>query len=66
MNIVIVVEIVAGIFVLAGAVRFAIRDTRQRRSVSLEQEPGPEDVPEVQASEGDAEQHLSEAASHHE
>jgi hypothetical protein len=45
MNIVIVVEIVAGIFVLAGAVRFAIRDTRQRRSVSLEQEPGPEDVP---------------------
>ena len=47
MNIVIIVEIVAGIFVLAGAVVFAVRDTRQRRSASREQEPGPEDVPEV-------------------
>ena len=50
MNMVIVIEIVVGIFVLAWAVMFAVRDTRQRRSVSLEQESGPEDVREVQAS----------------
>jgi FtsZ-interacting cell division protein ZipA len=62
MNMVIVIEIVAGIFVLAGAVVFAVRDTRQRRSFSVEQEPAPKDVREVQASgsEHDAEKHDAE------
>ena len=34
MNMVIVVEIVVGILVLALAVRFAVRDARQRRGVT--------------------------------
>jgi hypothetical protein len=61
-NMVIVVEIIAGIFVLAGAVVFAVRDARQRRVFSLEQELGPEDVRELQAngSEHDTEKHDTE------
>jgi hypothetical protein len=34
MNVVIVVEIIVGFLVLAAAVRFAVRDTRQRRGVT--------------------------------
>lgn len=34
MNMVIVLEILAGIVVLAAAVRFAVRDARQRRGVT--------------------------------
>jgi flagellar biosynthesis/type III secretory pathway M-ring protein FliF/YscJ len=74
MNMVIIVEIVVGIVVFAGAVRFAVRDARQRRPASLEQqsEPAhtpPAHAPEVQTfevqertSERDAERHPSEVA----
>jgi hypothetical protein len=63
MNMVIVLEIVAGILVLAAAVRFGVRDVRQRSDAS-EQRSGPEDTGEVQerGSEREAEQHLSEVA----
>lgn len=40
MNMVIVLEIVVGIFVLAAAVRFAVRDARQRRGVAESAETG--------------------------
>jgi hypothetical protein len=63
MNMLIIVEIVAGIFVLAAAVRFAVRDTRRRSGASLQPSgPGdrPEDTQEVPARE--AEQHRSEVA----
>jgi hypothetical protein len=40
MNMVIVVEIVVGFLVLAAAVRFAVRDTRQRRGVTESADTG--------------------------
>ncbi|MDQ4010968.1 MAG: hypothetical protein M3228_09795 [Actinomycetota bacterium] len=59
MNMVIVLEILAGIVVLAAAVRFAVRDARQRRGVT----EGP-DTGEVLAGDGEREpaQVSSEAA----
>ena len=39
MNMVIILEILGGIVVLALAVRFAVRDARQRRGVAEEQDP---------------------------
>ncbi|MBV9161010.1 MAG: hypothetical protein JO309_04905 [Pseudonocardiales bacterium] len=64
MDMVIIVEIVVGLLVLAGAVRFAMRDARQRRSASLQQQSEPEHTPEVQerGSESEAEPHPSEVA----
>jgi hypothetical protein len=64
MNLVIVVEIVAGILVLAAAVRFAVRDTRRRSGASLAQPSGPEDTREVseRGSEREVEQRRSEVA----
>jgi hypothetical protein len=78
MNMVIIVEIVVGILVFAGAVRFAVRDARQRGPASLEQQSEPVHEPactpsahasevhtfEVQerTSERGAEQHPSEVA----
>ena len=58
MNMVIILEILGGIVVLASAVRFAVRDARQRRGVADEQ-----DTSEVQArdSERQAEQDPSAA-----
>jgi hypothetical protein len=50
MNMVIVVEIVVGILVLAATVRFAVRDTQQRRGVTE-----PEDTGEVPARGGERE-----------
>jgi hypothetical protein len=46
MNMVIVLEIVLGILLLAAAVRFAVRDVRQRRSDSLQQQSEPEHAPD--------------------
>ncbi|MGH3778672.1 MAG: hypothetical protein ACRDRR_23540 [Pseudonocardiaceae bacterium] len=60
MNMVIVVEIVVGIVVLVAAVRFAVRDTRQRRGVTGSEDPG-----ETQPAHGgkrEAQQHPSEVA----
>ncbi len=54
MNMVIVVEIVAAIFVLVAAVRFAVRDTRRRSGAGLPQPSGLQDnreVPEREAGE---------------
>jgi len=64
MNMVIIVEIVVGIVVFTGAVRFAVRDARERRPADLEQQSEPEHTPEVQedCGEGEAEQHPSEVA----
>ncbi|HVE97468.1 MAG TPA: hypothetical protein VNA67_10840 [Pseudonocardiaceae bacterium] len=58
MNMVIILEILGGIVVLAIAVRFAVRDARQRRGVAEEQ-----DASEVRArgSERQAEQDPSAA-----
>jgi hypothetical protein len=59
MNMVIVVEIVVGILVLAATVRFAVRDTRQRRGVTE-----PEGIGEAseRGGEREAEQDPSEVA----
>ena len=59
MNVVIVVEIVVGILVLVAAVRFAVRDTRQRRGVT-----GPEGTGEAseRGGEREVEQYPSEVA----
>lgn len=64
MDMVIIVEIVLGIVVLAGAVRFAVRDVQQRRPASLQQQSEPEPAPEAQerGSEREAEQPPSEVA----
>jgi hypothetical protein len=51
MNVVIIVEIVLGLLVLVAAVRFAVRDTRQRCGVA---EPG--DTGEVPARGGEGEE----------
>lgn len=63
MNMVIVLEIVVGIFVLAAAVRFAVRDTRQRRGVTesgvTDSEATGEAVP-TPSGKHEAEQHPSE------
>ncbi|MGH3813574.1 MAG: hypothetical protein ACRDUV_14165 [Pseudonocardiaceae bacterium] len=65
MNMVIILEIVVGIVVLAAAVRFAVRDARQRRGVT-----GPEDTvaapPATGGGEHAAGQHRSEVADHRE
>jgi flagellar biosynthesis/type III secretory pathway M-ring protein FliF/YscJ len=70
MDMIMIVEIVVGIVVLAGAVRFAVRDVRQRRHASLQQQyepahtPEPEHTSEVQerSSEREVEQPPSEVA----
>lgn len=64
MSMVIVLEIVIAIVVLAAAVRFAVRDTRQRRDASPPQRVDPGSTSEVQqhASEREAEQRPSEVA----
>lgn len=59
MNMIIVVEIVAGILVLAAAVRFAVRDARQRRGVT--ESAGTGELP-ARGGEREAEQHPSEVA----
>jgi hypothetical protein len=50
MDMVIIVEIVVGIVVFAGAVRFAVRDARQRRPADLEQQSEPEHPPAAHTS----------------
>jgi FtsZ-interacting cell division protein ZipA len=64
MNTILVVEIIVGIIVLAGAVLFGIWNFRRRRRADLQQRFGPEYEREVQArgSERDADQHLSKVA----
>lgn len=64
MDMVMMVEIIVGIVVLAGAVRFAVRDARQRRPASVQDQSEPEHIPEVQErdSEREADQHPSEVA----
>lgn len=59
-----VIVIIIVVLVLAGAVVFAVRETRRRRSANLQERFGPEYAREVKArgSERDAEQHLSEVA----
>jgi hypothetical protein len=52
MSMVIVLEIIAAIVVLAAAVRFAVRDTRQRRDVNPQQRFESEDTGEAQPSGG--------------
>jgi len=64
MNMVIIIEVVAGIFVLAGAVVFAVRDTRQRRSFSVGEELRPEGVREVLASGSDHDADKRDADKH--
>lgn len=59
MNMAIVLEIVVGILVLAAAVRFAVRDTRQRRGVTKSEDTG--GAP-ARGGEREAEQHPSEVA----
>ena len=58
MNMVIILEILGGIIVLAIAVRFAVRDARQRRGVAEEQDTS--EVP-ARGSERQAEQDASAA-----
>jgi hypothetical protein len=64
MNMLMVLEIVVGIFVLVAVVRFAVRDARQRGSASLQQHPEPEHTPPVpeHGSEPEAKEHPSEVA----
>ncbi len=64
MSMVIVLEVVVAIVVLAAAVRFAVRDTRQRRDASPQQRFEPEDTGGAQprVSTHEAEQHPSEVA----
>ncbi|HKR50910.1 MAG TPA: hypothetical protein VJT72_15265 [Pseudonocardiaceae bacterium] len=59
MNVVIVLEIVVGIFVLAAAARFAVRDARQRRGVTESTDTG---EASARGSEHAAQQHPTEAA----
>lgn len=65
MSAVIVIEIIVGIVLLAAAVRFAVRDSQERRSASLEPQSPPADRSGVPAhgsgGEQDAEAPLSEA-----
>ncbi|MBV9140614.1 MAG: hypothetical protein JO115_06830 [Pseudonocardiales bacterium] len=65
MSAVIMIEIIVGVVLLAAAVRFAVRDTQQRRSASLEPQSLPadrSDVPaHVSSGEHAAEAPLSEA-----
>lgn len=66
MNMVIVLEILAGIVVLAAAVRFAVRDARQRRGVTEAPDTGevlasggkhqPEQVPSETADQREGEE----------
>ncbi|MGH3767368.1 MAG: hypothetical protein ACRDS0_29845 [Pseudonocardiaceae bacterium] len=61
MSAIIVIEIVVGIVILAGAVRFAVRDTRQRSDSGPEQDGHIADTAEVPASpEPQPAQQLSE------
>jgi hypothetical protein len=62
MSMVIVIEIVAGILLLAAAVRFAVRDTRSRSGAPVEQQSAPAHVEVAErGSELKADQHMSEA-----
>ncbi|MGH3901064.1 MAG: hypothetical protein ACRDTA_23020 [Pseudonocardiaceae bacterium] len=58
MNMVIVLEILGGILLLAAAVRYAVRDTRQRRGVTEPEGTG--DVPAAHGGERETEPHPSE------
>lgn len=60
MNMVIILEIVVGIVVLVAAVRFAVRDTRQRRGVAGSEDIG--EAPPARGAEREPEQHPSEVA----
>ncbi|MGQ0716153.1 MAG: hypothetical protein ACT4NP_02350 [Pseudonocardiales bacterium] len=60
MNMVIILEIVVGIVVLVAAVRFAVRDTRQRRGATGSADIG--EAPPVRGSERAAQQQPSEVA----
>jgi len=60
MNMVIILEIVVGIVVLVAAVRFAVRDTRQRRGVTGSEDTG--EASPARGGEREAEQHPSEVA----
>lgn len=64
MSAVIVIEIVLGLIVLAGAVMFAVRDTRQRSAAAGEDYSEPEHTAEVpeRSSEQQVEQPVSEVA----
>ncbi len=63
MSAVIVVEIIVGIVILAGAVRYAVRDARRRREANLQEQFLPQDEREEQArGERDVAQHRSEVA----
>ncbi|MGH3799303.1 MAG: hypothetical protein ACRDTD_04050 [Pseudonocardiaceae bacterium] len=64
MNMVIVFEIVVGIVVLAAAVRYAVRDTRQRRGVTDPAETV--EAPAAGSGEREAQQRPSEVADHRE
>jgi flagellar biosynthesis/type III secretory pathway M-ring protein FliF/YscJ len=44
MSAIIVIEIVIGLVVLAAAIRFAVRDSRERRASSVGQEAEPTDT----------------------
>lgn len=59
MNMVIILEIVVGIVVLVAAVRFAVRDTRQRRAVAESADTA--EAP-VRGGDREAGQHRSEVA----
>ena len=60
MNMVIIFEIVVGIVVLVAAVRFAVRDTRQRRGITGSEGTG--EAPPAYGSERGVQQHPSEVA----
>jgi hypothetical protein len=63
MSMVIVLEVIVAIVVLAVAVRFAVRDTRQRRDVSPEQRFQSEDTGGTQPHAGkQVAEHPSEVA----
>jgi flagellar biosynthesis/type III secretory pathway M-ring protein FliF/YscJ len=64
MSMVIVLEVIVAIVVLAAAVRFAVRDTRQRRDASPQQRVESGDAGEAQpsGSEREADQHPIEVA----
>ncbi len=59
MTMVVILEIVVGIVVLAAAVRFAVRDTRQRRAGAESEDTA--EAP-VRGGEREARQHRSEVA----
>ena len=65
MSAIIVIEIVVGIVILAAAVRFAVRDTRQRSGSGPEEGVGAPNTVEAPAADKEAQpaQQLSEVGS---